>query len=66
MDYVHSPCIQTLFRICEKPTFEPEAEIRIVYYPIEGIEFTQKDVSVSDLKMNVKKHYEILWIKGLS
>ena len=32
----------------------------------EGIEFAQKDVSVSDLKTNVKKHYEIPWIKGSS
>lgn len=63
-------CIRPAFKhysgFVKKPTFEPKAEIRIVYYPIEGIEFTQKDVSVSDLKMNVKKHYEILWIKGLS
>ena len=50
----------------KNPTFEPEAEIRIVYYPTEGIEFAQKDVSVSDLKTNVKKHYEIPWIKGSS
>ena len=55
-----------LFQFFKNPTFEPEAEIRIVYYPIEGVEFAQKDVSVSDLKTNVKKHYEIPWIKGSS
>ena len=63
-------CIWSTFKhysgFVKNPTFEPEAEIRIVYYPIEGIEFAQKDVSVSNLKTNVKKHYEIPWIKGLS
>lgn len=47
----------------KNPTFEPEVEIRIVYYPIEEVDFTVKDVDISDLKTNVKKHYEIPWIK---
>ena len=63
-------CIRPTFKhysgFVKNPAFEPEAEIRIVYYPIEGIEFAQKDVSVSNLKTNVKKHYEIPWIKGSS
>ena len=47
----------------KNPTFEIEEEIRIVYYPIEGLDFSVKDVDVSGLKTNVKKHYEIPWIK---
>jgi len=51
-------CIRPTFKhysgFVKNPTFEPEAEIRIVYYPIEGVEFTQKDVSVSELKTSVK------------
>ena len=47
----------------KNPTFEPETEIRIVYYSIEAVDFSVKDVDVSDLKMNVKKHYEIQWVK---
>lgn len=50
----------------KNPTFASEAEIRIVYYPIEGVKFERYDVSVSNLKTNVKKHYEIPWIKGSS
>lgn len=50
----------------KNPTFESESEIRIVYYPIEGIEFVQKDVCVSELKTNVKNHYEIPWINDTS
>lgn len=46
----------------KNPTFEPEAEIRIVYYPMENDEFTVKDVGVSDLIMHPKNHYEIPWI----
>lgn len=47
----------------KNPTFDPEAEIRIVYYPTEELKFKQENVDVSDLKTNVKKHYEIPWIK---
>lgn len=47
----------------KNPTFEAEQEIRIVYYPIEGEDFIKKDVEVSELKTNVKKHYEIPWAK---
>lgn len=50
----------------KNPTFESEAEIRIVYFPIEEIKFEQRDVCVSKLKTNVKNHYEIPWIKGAS
>ena len=43
-------CIYPTFKhysgFVKTPTFESEAEIRIVYYPIEEIEFAQKDVSV--------------------
>ena len=46
----------------KNPTFEAEQEIRIVYFPIEEIDFTQKDVPVSDLKIYGKKHYEIPWV----
>ena len=47
----------------KNPTFEPEKEIRIVYYPTEDLDFSEKDVDVSELKTNVKKHYEIPWVK---
>lgn len=50
----------------KNPTFESEEEIRIVYYPIESIDFSVKDIDVSELKTNVKKHYEIPWIKQSS
>lgn len=48
----------------KNPTFEQEEEIRIVYYPTENLEFSVKDVEVSGLKTNVKRHYEIPWLKG--
>ena len=53
---------------CEKLQADPEnfPDWLLMNYPTEGIEFAQKDVSVSDLKTNVKKHYEIPWIKGSS
>ena len=47
----------------KNPTFEAEKEIRIVYYPTEDLDFSVEDVEVSDLKTNVKKHYEIPWLK---
>lgn len=47
----------------KNPTFNPEKEIRIVYYPDEGVDFSVKDEDVSELKTNVKKHYEIPWVK---
>lgn len=47
----------------KNPTFEPEAEIRIVYYACEKFDFSIKDIDVSELKTNVKKHYEIPWIE---
>ncbi len=50
----------------KNPTFEPEAEIRIVYYAYEDIDFSVKDIDISELKTNVKKHYEIPWIKDNS
>lgn len=63
-------CIRPTFKhysgFVKNPTFESEAEIRIVYFPNEEIEFEQKDVCVSELKTNVKNHYEIPWIKGTS
>lgn len=63
-------CIYPTFKhysgFVKTPTFESEAEIRIVYYPIRETEFAQKDVGVSDLKTNIKEHYEIPWIKGSS
>ena len=63
-------CIRPTFKhysgFVKNPTFESEAEIRIVYYPIEEIEFAQKGVSVSDLKTHIKEHYEIPWIKESS
>ena len=43
----------------KNPTFKPESEIRIVYYPMEEENFSEKDVNISDLKTNIKKHYEI-------
>ena len=48
----------------KNPKFESEKEIRIVFYPTEGVDFSVKDVDVSELKTNVKKHYEIPWIKN--
>lgn len=50
----------------KNPTFKPESEIRIVYYPMEEENFSEKDVNISDLKTNIKKHYEIPWINGNS
>lgn len=50
----------------KNPTFEPEAEIRIVYYAYESIDFSVKDIDVSEIKTNVKKHYEIPWISDNS
>ena len=41
-------------------------EIRIVYYPMEEKNFLEKDVNISNLKTNVKKHYEIPWINANS
>ena len=48
----------------KNPTFNTEQEIRIVYFPVEGLDFTQKDVFVSELKTNGKKHYEIPWVRN--
>lgn len=50
----------------KNPTFEPEAEIRIVYYENDKIDFSDKNIDISELKMNVKKHYEIPWMKDKS
>lgn len=47
----------------KNPTFEAEQEIRIVYYPVEGVDFTKKDVYISEVKTNEKRHYEIPWIQ---
>ncbi len=48
----------------KNPTFAHEEEIRIVYYPSERIDFSVKNVDISELKTNVRKHYEIPWLKG--
>lgn len=50
----------------KNPTFEPEEEIRIVYYPTESVDFSVKDIDVSELRTYAKKHYEIPWIKARS
>lgn len=47
----------------KNPKYEPEDEIRIVYYSTKNIDFVEKNVDVSDLKTNVKRHFEIPWCK---
>ena len=58
--------IRTTFKhyssFVKNPTFEPEEEIRIVYYPMDDIDFSVKDINISELKTDVRKHYEIPWI----
>ena len=47
-------------------TFNEEREIRIVYYPVEEVKITGKNTDVSELKKEVKDHYEIPWVNGAS
>lgn len=48
----------------KNPSFSEEHEIRIVYYPTKGMEFSTKDEDISELKTYGKEHYEISWVKG--
>lgn len=48
----------------KNPSFEAEQEVRIAYYPMEEVGFMKKDIDISELKTNVKNHYEIPWVKA--
>lgn len=50
----------------KNPSFEGEKELRIIYYPNFEKFIEKKDVKISNLKSNVKSHYEIQWINNYS